>query len=206
MKNIFLTTIILFTCFAVSAKRKKSERVKVDKLPAIKVAYLGRFAKPSMIFGAEIMLRKSQYSQSRFKRTRETFATLNFVKGNDADLYNTAYVYAEFLKRTNYNSSGLFREFGVGFGMGRTINFDQPDTYIRNADGTETIKKPKTDFIMLTINVGVGYNFMPKFKLPMKVYVRSGLYPIYHNGWPYQLFPPVEIGVNTSLAIFKNKK
>jgi hypothetical protein len=206
MKNLILITLILLICNDADAKRRKFAKVKPAKIPSVKLGYFGRFEQPSFIVGAEMMFQKKQFTNSRFNKINEKFVTLNYTQQYDADIYNIGYLHAEYLKRSNYTKLGIFTDLGFGFGVGKTMNTDQPVTYIRNADGSETVKSLKTGFIMLTINGGVGYDFINHYKLPIKLYSRIGIYPIYFNAWPYQATIMGELGINTNLSILKRKK
>jgi hypothetical protein len=204
MQKIFLIAIILLLGNDAFAKRK-TQKLQRDKLPSVKLAYFGKFKYEGIIFGTELMLKKKQYTNSRFKKISENFATLNYTQSYHADLYNLGYINSEYLKRSTFTSSGFFVEYAFGFGIGKTMNSDGAVTYVLNPDGTETIKSRKTNFIMLTINTGIGFDCKYKYKLPLKVYARGGIYPIYHNAWPYHTWPMYEVGVNTNLSIFKRK-
>jgi hypothetical protein len=200
--------IIAFLCaqFIGFSQKRKVERLDRDKTPSLKLGYSSRinFNNPGVNIGAEFMMRRKTVTK-RYTRTKEKFLVANLSFFDEPDLYNNASLTAEWLKRTRYGSGGFFTEMSAGFGVGRIINYVITPTYVKNPDGTESIKKSKKDFIMLSFNAGLGYDFMPKMQKPIKAFARLSFNPIYYNAWPYGGYLKSEIGVIASLSAFKKK-
>jgi hypothetical protein len=200
--------IIAFLCaqFIGFSQKRKVERLERDKTPSLRLGYASRinFKNPGVNIGAEFMMRRKTVTK-RNVRTKEKFLVAKLSFFDEPNLYNNASLTAEWLKRTRYGSGGFFTEASVGFGVGRIIKYVITPTYIRNPDGTESIKKPKNDFILLSFNAGLGYDFMPKMQKPIKTFARLSYNPIYYNAWPYSLYLKPEIGVIASLSAFKKK-
>jgi hypothetical protein len=206
IKNIALFCLAILTTSFAHGKLRKVERLKRDKAPNIKLAYFGRFQYRGEVIGTEFMLNKRHVTYRKFKRKNENFVCLNTNLTYEPDLYNIGTVYAEMLKRSTHLNTGIYAEIALGFGIGKGFNKDQPKTYIRNTDGSETIKKSKTRFIMATVNAGVGYDFAIKQNRPIKLFAKGGLYPILFDQFPYQTKVRIELGVNASMSVFKKKK
>jgi hypothetical protein len=204
--------ILFFLCLALCLQgqafsQRKAEKLSKDKAPNLKLSYLSRsnLKNPGVSLGAEFMMQRKAVTIKNFTRTKEKFITGNFSVFDEPNLFSNIAFHVEWLKRTRYGNSGFFTEASAGFGIGKGINYISPPTYVLNADGTESIKKPKTNFIMAPITLGLGYDFKPKTKVPLYVFARGGLYPIMQNAWPYNNFLKTEIGVITSLALFKRR-
>lgn len=183
------------------------EKLDKDRTVGIKLSYLSRITQknPGFVVGAEFMMQRKNVTIKKFLRTKEKFLTINFSIFDEPDIYSNMSVYAEWLKRTRYQGGGFFTEAAAGFGIGKGINYVSPPTYVKNADGSESIKSPKTNLITLNLTLGVGYDFMPKMQKPIRIFAKAGLYPIYLNGWAYNVFIKSEVGVVTSLSVFKKK-
>jgi hypothetical protein len=209
MKKI--TLIFACCCFysTTFSQEQKSGKLAKDRTPNIKLSFLSRITTeyPGFVVGAEFMMQRKSVQTKRFLKTKEKFLTANFSILDEPDIYDNASFYLEWLKRTRYNEGGFFTEAAVGLGLGKAINYQSPPTYVRNADGTESVKNPRNVFSTANFTVGLGYDFMPKKAQPFKVFVKAGLYPILLNrwAWPYSLFIKTEVGVVTSLSVFKKK-
>jgi hypothetical protein len=200
--------IIAFLCaqFIGFSQKRKVERLERDKTPSLRLGYASRinFKSPGVNIGAEFMMRRKMVTK-RNTKTKEKSLVVNLSFFDEPNLYNNAALTVEWLKRTRYGSGGFFTEMSAGFGVGRIINYVITPTYVRNPDGTESIKKPKNDFILLSFNAGLGYDFMPKMQKPIKTFARLSYNPIYYNAWPYGVYLKPEIGVIASLSAFKRK-
>ncbi len=207
MKKYLLLFLFTCTCFIGFSQRRKVEKLERDKTPSLKLGYTSRinFNNPGVNLGVEFMIARKTVTTKHFSKTKEKSLVANVSFFQEPDLYNAAALHLEWLKRTRYGDGGFFTEAGAGFGIGQVINFSTPKTYVKNADGTETAKRPKTDFIMLAFNAGVGYDFMPKMQKPLKAYAKICFNPIYYNGWPYNGYLKSEIGVVTSLSMLKKR-
>jgi hypothetical protein len=201
--------IIAFLCahFVGFSQWRKAEKLEKDKAPNLKLSYLSRinFNNPGVNLGAEFMVQRKAVTIKNFTRTKEKFITANLSIFDEPNLNSNIAFHLEWLKRTSYGNSGFFTEAAIGFGVGKGINYVAPPTYVKNADGSESIKKPQTNFIILPITLGLGYDFKPKTNMPIKVFARGGIYPIYYHVFVFNNFLKSEIGVITSLSIFKRK-
>ena len=208
MKRYLL--LILFTCsyFVSFSQWRKVEKMDRGKTPSLKLGYTSRlnFNNPGVNIGAELMLVRKSVAIKNFTRIKEKSLVANLTFFQDPDLYNASALQLEWLKRTYYGTGGFFTEAAAGFGIGRIINPATSITYVKNTDGTETVKKPKKDFIILAFSAGLGYDFMPKMQKPIKAYAKINFNPIYYNAWPYGGYLKSEIGVVTSLSVFKKSK
>jgi hypothetical protein len=208
MKNIFF-----LLCFALCiqgqafSQLRKTEKLAKEKAPNLKLAYLSRrnLNNPGINLGAEFMMQRKTVTIKNFTRTKEKFITANLSIFDEPNLYSNVAFHAEWLKRTRYGNGGFFTEASVGFGLGRAFNYVSPPTYVKNPDGTESIKRPKTNFITAPVTLGMGYDFKPGTDTPIKIFARGGIYPVLQNAWTYNNFLKREIGVITSLALFKRK-
>jgi hypothetical protein len=198
--------VILFASFISLSgfSQRKVEILERQKLPNIKLSYFGNSVSSGGMFGGEYMFRRKAV-RNNFLRTKEHFVTLNFALFKTPNLNDNLMLNVEWLKRTRYKEGGLFTEFAIGVGYAKGISNISPPTYIRDANGNETLKKPENTYFLPTINVGLGYDFMPKQELPIKVFGRIGIYPILYHAFLYDERPKFEIGINTSLSIFKRR-
>lgn len=201
--------IIAFLCaqFVGFSQWRKVEKLERDRTPSLKLGFSAKhnFINPGMKIGAEFMMSKKTVTIKDRVKTKEKSLVTNLSFFNDPDLYNNAILSVEWIKRTHYGNSSFFFSRGAAFGVGRIINRQQPATYVKNTDGTETTKAVKNDFIMLDFNAGLGYDFMPKMNKPIKIYANAVLQPLYYNAWPYGAYLKPEIGIITSLSAFKKK-
>jgi hypothetical protein len=198
--------VILFAVFLslTGFSQRKVEILERQKLPNLKLSYFGNSVSTGGMLGGEYMFRRKAV-RNNFLRTKEHFVTLNFALFKTPNLNDNLMLNAEWLKRTRYKEGGFFTEFALGVGIGKGINNVSPPTYVRDANGKETLKNPENSFILPTINVGLGYDFMPKQELPIKVFGRVGIYPILYHAFLYDERPKFEIGINTSLSILKKR-
>jgi hypothetical protein len=198
--------VILFASFISLSgfSQRKVEILERQKLPNIKLSYFGNSVSSGGMLGGEYMFRRKAV-RNNFLRTKEHFITLNFALFKTPNLNDNLMLNAEWLKRTRYKDGGLFTEFAIGVGYAKGISNISPPTYVRDANGNETIKKPDNTYILPTINVGLGYDFMPKQEIPIKVFGRVGIYPILYHAFLYDERPKFEIGINTSLSIFRRR-
>jgi hypothetical protein len=198
--------VILFASFISLSgfSQRKVEILERQKLPNIKLSYFGNSVSSGGMLGGEYMFRRKAV-RNNFLRTKEHFITLNFALFKTPNLNDNLMLNAEWLKRTRYKEGGLFTEFAIGVGYAKGISNISPPTYVRDANGNETIKKPDNTYILPTINVGLGYDFMPKQEIPIKVFGRVGIYPILYHAFLYDERPKFEIGINTSLSIFRRR-
>jgi hypothetical protein len=198
--------VILFTVFLslTGFSQRKVEILERQKLPNLKLSYFGSSVTHGGMLGGEYMLRRKAVTK-KFLRTKDYFVTLNFALFKTPNLNDNVMLNVEWLKRTHYNDSGFFTELAFGVGCAKGISKISPPTYVRDANGNETIKKPDNSYIVPTISLGLGYDFMPKQEIPIKVFGRVGLSPIVNGTGLYDERPKLEIGINTSLSIFKRK-
>ena len=180
---------------------------KVEKLPkdhrfGIKLAYHGGLnAYAGGIVGAEWLVQRKAVTIKNWTRTKEKSLTLNFSYFNEPNLNQNLGLHAEWLKRTRYGNGGFFTELAAGIGVGTGINNVSPPTYVKNADGSESIKERDTDFILATITAGLGYDFSIKKHKPIKIFARMGVYPIRYHFFVYNLYPKGEIGLVVGLPL-----
>jgi hypothetical protein len=198
--------VILFASFISLSgfSQRKVEILERQKLPNIKLSYFGNSVSSGGMLGGEYMFRRKAV-RNNFLRTKEHFITLNFALFKTPNLNDNLLLNAEWLKRTRYKEGGFFTEFATGVGYAKGISNISPPTYVRDANGNETIKKPDNTYILPTINLGLGYDFMPKQEIPIKVFARVGIYPILYHAFLYDERPKFEIGINTSLSIFRRR-
>ncbi len=204
MKSTILAILFALFCSLTGYSQRKVEILETQKLPNIKLSYFGNSVSSGGMLGGEYMFRRKAV-KNNFLRTKEHFVTLNAVYFKTPNLNENIMLNAEWLKRTRYKDGGIFTEFAIGIGYAKGISNISPPTYVRDANGNETVKKPDNTYILPTINLGVGYDFMPKQELPIKIFGRVGIYPILYHAFLYDERPKFEIGVNTSLEIFKRK-
>ncbi len=190
------------------AQWRKVEKLEKDKTPNVKLAYWtdADFKQPGLVVGAEFMFKRKSVTIKNFERTKENFFALNFLLFNEADLVRGIGFSTSWMKRTTYQHSGIFTQLNLGVGYVRDATIRQP-TYVKNADGSETPKSSSKDYLLVTTFMGVGYDFMPKLNLPIKFYTQIGLAPLIDFKALFLQFnqPKLEIGVITSLSIFKKK-
>jgi hypothetical protein len=200
--------IIAFLCaqFVGFSQWRKVERLERDRTPSLKLSYNSKlnFSQPGLKVGAEFMMRRKTVTIKNFTKTKEKSLVANLFLLRDPDLSNVAAMNVEWQKRTRYGNSGFFTETAIGAGVGSLVNRSEPTTYVKNTDGTETVKSPKNFVFMVNLNVGLGYDFMQKMEKPIKAYARIGYNPIYLD-WLYNDYLKSEIGVVTSLSAFKRK-
>jgi hypothetical protein len=207
MKKIFLIIPLLLLQFMAFSQWRKVEKLPKEKMPNVKLAYWGNWGLkyPGLLVGGEFNFRRRSVTIKGFERTKENYFALNFLSFNEADLKRGIGFSTTWLKRTTYQHSGIFTELNLGVGYVRDATI-RPTTYLKNPDGSETIKVPSKTYLMITAMVGAGYDFMPKMGIPIKVYVQSGVAPISDFGVLLQVnSPKIEVGVVTSLSIFKKK-
>jgi hypothetical protein len=207
MKKLILIFLCLCVYSDVFSQFRKVEKLEKDRTPSLKLSYLSRFSlkSPGVSLGAEFMMQRKTVALKNFVRTKEKFLTVNFSIFDEPNLNGNMALYAEWLKRTRYAGGGFFTEAAVGFGGSRMINYISPSTYVKAPDGTESIKKPDLNFIMVALTTGLGYDFNIKQKKPIKLFGRMGLYPTYAKSIIGNLFFKVEVGAITSLSTFKKK-
>jgi hypothetical protein len=207
MKKSLLVVPLLLLHFMAFSQWRKVEKLEKDKLPTVKLAYWtdSDFKYPGLVLGGEFMFRKRNVTIKNFERTKENYFALNFLLFDEPDLKRGIGFSTSWMKRTTYQHSGIFTQLNLGVGYVRDATSRQA-TYVKNTDGSETIKSPTKDYFMVTTFVGAGYDFMPKLNIPIKFYAQIGLAPITDLAFIYQFNrPKVEIGVVTSLSIFKKK-
>lgn len=206
-KIAFLLALLCLPLLCFS-QRRKVEKLEKERLPGLKLAYSSRinFNNPGVSLGAEFMMQRKTVTTKRLTKTKEKFLTTNFSFFTEPDLYDNVSVHLEWLKRTRYGNSGFFTECAAGFGVGKGVNYISPPTYVRNPDGSETIKAPRNRFVMAVFNAGLGYDLLPKTGKPILFFAKTGLYPIYRNVFPNNTFLKMEVGVLVSPEAFKNSK
>ncbi len=207
MKKIIFIIPLLLLQFRTFAQWRTVEKLPKIKTPNIKLAYWGNWGLkyPGVVLGGEFMFRRRSVTIKKFERTKENYFNLNFLVFDEPNLKRGIGVSTCWLKRTTYQHSGIFTEFNIGAGYIRDAT-NRPTTYLKNPDGSETTKAPTKDYLMLTATVGAGYDFMPKMGIPIKAYVQTGVAPISDFGVLLQFTrPKLEIGVITSLSVFKRK-
>jgi hypothetical protein len=207
MKKILLIISLLLLHFMAFSQWRNVEKLPKEKTPNIKLAYWGNsdFNEPGLAIGAEFNFKRRSVTIKNFERTKENYLLVNLLVFNEADLQRGVGLNASWLKRTTYQHSGIFTElnFGAGYVRDATI---RPTTYLKNADGSETTKAADKNLVMVTLAAGLGYDFMPKLEKPIKAYVQVGVAPLYGAGTLLQFNrPKLEIGVITSLSVFKKK-
>jgi hypothetical protein len=205
MQKVIIFFLFVLTPFFATAQRRTVEKLEKDRFPNLKLAYTARLNQkyPGLSIGAEFMMQRKTVTTKRMKRTKEKYLTANFSFITEPDLYDNLTLHVEWLKRTRYGSSGFFTECAAGFGVGRGINYISPTTYVRNPDGSITEKEARNRFIMAMFNAGLGYDLLPKTGKPILLFAKTGLYPIYLNGWAYNTFFKTEVGVLVPLQAFK---
>ena len=208
MKKSLLIIPFLLLHFMAFSQWRKVEKLEKDKTPNVKLAYWtdADFTYPGLVVGAEFMFRRRSVTIKNFERTKENFFAFNFLLFDEADLKRGVGFSTSWLKRTTYQHSDIFTQLNLGVGYVRDAT-TRPATYVKNADGSKTIKSASKDYFMLTTFVGAGYDFMPKLNLPIKFYTQIGLAPITDLQALLLQFsqPKLEIGVITSLSTFKKK-
>jgi hypothetical protein len=204
-KSLFIIPFLLLH-FIGFAQWRKVEKLERDKTPNIKLAYWtdATFQYPGLIIGGEFMFKRRKVTIKRFKRTKENYLAINFYYFNEPDLQRAAALNIGWLKRTMYQNSGIFTDLTLGASFGRDAT-TRPTTYVKNPDGSETIKAATKNFIMVPIALGLGYDFMPRMEKPLKVYARLGVAPIYDFGTLLQTEFKIEIGAVAPLSVFKKK-
>jgi hypothetical protein len=204
-KSLLIIPFLLFHFMAFSQWRKV-ERLSKDKTPNLKLSSWTNlnFQYPGVILGGEFMVRRKKVTLKNFERTKEKYLAVNLYYFAEADLKRAAALNVSWLKRTFYKQSGIFSDFNVGGSFGRDAT-TRPITYVKNPDGTESVKTATKNFVMINLALGVGYDFMPQKDIPLKVFTQVGLAPIYDFNWPLQTVYKLEIGVITPLSVFKKK-
>jgi hypothetical protein len=207
MKKIFLIIPLLLLQFMAFSQWRKVEKLPKDKTPNVKLAFWGNlnFKYPGLLVGGEFNFKRRSVIIKNFERTKENYFAVNFVVFDEADLQRGVGFSTNWLKRTTYQHSGIFTELNLGAGYVRDATI-RPTTYLKNPDGTETTKGASKNFLMITLGLGAGYDFMPKMNLPIKAYVQTGLSPVSDFGSLLQFESlKLEVGVVTSLSVFKKK-
>jgi hypothetical protein len=204
MKTSILVILFAILYSITGYSQRKVEILERQKLPNIKLSYFGSSVSSGGMLGGEYMLRRKSVTK-KYLRTKEYFVTLNFALFKTPNLNDNVMLNVEWLKRTHYKDSGFFTELAFGVGCAKGISNISPPTYVRDVNGNETIIKPDNSYILPTINLGLGYDFMPKQEIPIKVFGRVGLYPIARGVGLYDERPKFEIGINTSLSIFRRR-
>jgi hypothetical protein len=207
MKKSLLVIPFLLLHFMAFSQWRKVEKLPKDKTPNVKLAYWGNWDlnNPGVAIGGEFNFRRRSVTIKGFERTKENYFAVNFLLFNQADLKRGIGFSTSWLKRTTYQHSGIFTELNLGAGYVRDATI-RPTTYLKNPDGSETTKSATKDYLVLTTMVGAGYDFMPKMNLPIKAYMQVGVAPISDFGVLLQFDQPkIEIGVVTSLSVFKKK-
>jgi hypothetical protein len=205
MQKYIFYILLLFFPFLANAQKRTVEKLQKDRVPNLKLSYTARLNQKylGVSVGAEFMMQRKTVKRKHITRTKEKFLTANFSFFTEPDLYDNLSLHAEWLKRTRYGTSGFFTEGALGFGVGKGINHISPTTFVRNPDGSLTEKSPKNRFVMANFNIGGGYDLMPKTGKPILLFAKTGLYPIYLNGWPYSQYFKTEVGAVVSLRAFK---
>jgi hypothetical protein len=208
MKKSCLIIPFLLLCFMGFSQWRKVEKLPRDKTPNIKLGYWAnwKFIHPGLVIGGEFMFKRRSVLIKNFERTKENYFAVNFLFFEEPDLIRGIGFSTNWLKRTTYQNSGIFTELNLGVGYVRDATTRQA-TYLKNSDGSETIKASTNDYFMLQLAAGAGYDFMPKMNLPIKIYTQIGLAPLYDFKSLLLQFnqPKLEIGVVTSLSVFKKK-
>jgi hypothetical protein len=215
MKNTWILFLFVFSfCFSAFAQRRVMEKLSIKQLPNVKLAYTAIIPFPQLEkiysgfkIGAEFIFlnrkvtinRKSGTSKTKIK---ENFATLNFSGSGHPFFRRNAMVNIEWLQRTTYQNS-IFWDRSLGVGMSRW--FSSQVTYKRNEDGSLKEISPEKRFLTIQFLTGVGYDFKPKYNLPIRAYLKGGLTVSQWNVFAY-LNPMAEMGVITSLSTFIKKK
>lgn len=201
MKKIRFVFVFFWVYNTAFSQWRKVEKLEKNQTLAIKLAYHGGLNKyAGAIVGAELMVHRKVVTIGSFKRTQERYTTLNFSYFDEPNLNENIGLHAEWLKRTRYGNNGFFTELAAGLGVGLGINNASPPTYVKNADGSESVKKPDTGFVFATITAGLGYDFSIKNKSPIKIFARAGVYPIRYHYFLYNQYPKGEVGVVVALG------
>jgi hypothetical protein len=207
MKKNFLILACLFVYTTSFCQRRNVEKLDRDKSIGIKLSYSSRIdiTNPGLVIGAEYMV-KSKRITIKNSRIRQNYLNANFSIFEEPDIYNNVSLYLEWLRRTSYRQSGFFTDLAIGFGGGTGTNFNSPVTFIRNPDGSESEIRPRNNFVIGNATLGLGYDFMVKKQKPIKAFAKIGYFPLYLNGWLYNPFMKLEVGLITSLSVFKKQK
>jgi hypothetical protein len=208
MKALLSIIILVSTCSISFSQKRVTDKLKPEKSPNLKLAYLGRFSRNGIKAGAEFMVKnkkitinkKSGESLTRFK---QHFVTANLSFYEHAAFNNVVTFHAEWLTRKTY-SSGLFAEISAGVGISKGQLGNKQKTYLKKNDGALKLIKPDNTYFTLPLSFGLGYDFTKVKKMPFKIYAKGGLNTIYHHAFVY---PNVmaEIGIIASLSAFKRK-
>ncbi len=188
MKKILLYILVTITSFASFAQSKTKEKIKPQKGINVKMSFRGNPNTIGFLIGAEKMFKqkkvtKKSKTDNECVRTKQNFATLNVNILNHPTFYNTVILTSEWIKRTNFNNK-FFIEGTIGIGYGKSL-YKGPKTYVKQDDGSLTIKKPDNKFLSINLMYGAGYNLEKKLNLPIKVYAKGGLAGIYYHKFGY---------------------
>jgi hypothetical protein len=208
MKKMIMSTLVVCLCISVFAQKKVKTKIASQKELDIKMAYKGN----TNVIGFNLGIGK-MFAQKKITlnykdnkscyRTKQHFAYLNSFISNHPSFDNNLLLSLEYAKRTNFNDK-LFIEGSVAFGVGKGL-YRGPKTFVKQADGSLTTKKPDNRYIALTLMYGGGYNLEKKIKLPIKAYAKGGLNAIYYHKFGY--FSIIgEVGIITNLSILKKRK
>jgi hypothetical protein len=208
MKALLAIITLVFTCSISFSQKRLVEKLKPEKSPNLKLAYLGRFTRNGIKAGTELMVKNKKITINKnsgesITRFKQHFVTANLSFYYHAAFNNVVTFHAEWLTRKTY-SSGLFAEVSAGVGISKGQIGNKQKTYLKNSDGSLKLIKPDNTYFTLPLSFGVGYDFMKTKKMPFKVYAKGGLNVIYHHVFVYPNIM-TEIGAIAPLSVFKRK-
>jgi hypothetical protein len=200
-KSIILIICVLINIIAIAQKRKVEKLPKI-KIPNLKVAYLGN-SHPGIKIGAEFNFRNKNITNKKNKvSSKKSFLTANITTYEHYTFKNNVMLSVEWLRRKTFQN-GFFVDGAIGVGFSKGIN-KEPKTYKKSDDGTTKVIKPKTNYTVVALSGGVGYDLTKKLIIPLKIYAKGGLHSILYHQFPYFMVT-AEVGIIAPLTIFKKK-
>jgi hypothetical protein len=201
-------TLVVFTLLntILFAQNKITEKKEIDKIPNIKVAYLGAIIYPGFKAGVEFPMYAKEKTITKKsgaikKKLKERFINANFSMYHHQKVHTNLMLIGEWqMRKTRQN--GWFTEFAPGLGLSHT--FLAATTYQQNETGTiEKVNLAGNNYFLTSLSGGFGYDFQTKKEKPIKVYARGSL--VFHLPFANLVLPKptFEIGVIKSISSFK---
>ncbi|MDP2335608.1 MAG: hypothetical protein Q8N05_03980 [Bacteroidota bacterium] len=197
MKQIFTTLIVLSISFQVNAQELTRNLTPKNQRFGCMIGYYGdKFSNSGVQLGAETYLATTQNYQ--------VIASLNYNLFGQKDTYIAHNIIPRIGVRYTANF-GLIAESYFGFGyIFRKFQYDQ--YWLNNNGNIVNRGKAGVSSAVPNIALGLGYDFMRKLKMPVRLYARPSISFFYPNGYVvFEATYAIETGI-IYVPIFKTRK
>ncbi|WP_421800515.1 hypothetical protein [Haliscomenobacter sp.] len=202
MKNLLLMLLLL----GINQIGLTQESNNSPTLPrtGIKTALLGSLIYPGLKVGVERPYKIIQVDKEKkwgIKTIlKERYLTANLGYYYHPNFHDNLYLLLERQKRRQH-MNGWFTETAPGIGFSRTFLGDE--AYAVSDEGqVDKLSLAGHNYALVSLSVGLGYNFEIKLGQPLKIYTKASLLGMFPSNSDLYLRPTIELGVAFSTSSF----